>query len=212
MKTDSPPSRACECLAQALEGCGQSLGELLELYRNYLRLLVDAQLGRRLNARVSASDIVQETFLEANKDFAGFRGRTTREFSAWLRKILLHNLHSVVAEHVLAKKRDVRREVSLQALADSLDQSSIRLEELLPDAGPSPSVMVHRHDMEAALADALAALPEDYRTVMVMRHIEGLPFDAIAKRLGRSSGAVRMVWLRAIKATRLKLDGVWRAE
>lgn len=195
-----------------MAGCGGSLGELLELYRNYLRLLVEVQLGRRLNARVSPSDVVQETFLEANKDFGGFRGRTTREFSAWLRRILLNNLHRVVAEHILAKKRDVRREVSLQALADSLDQSSIRLEELVPDTGPTPSVAVHRHDMETALADALAALPEDYRRVMVLRHIEGLPFEAIATRLGRSAGAVRMVWLRAIKAVRLKIDGVWREE
>lgn len=205
-------SRADLYLARALAGCGSSLGALLELYRNYLRLLAMGQLGRRLNARVSPSDVVQETFLEANQDFGGFRGRTSREFTAWLRQILLHNLHRVVDEHVRAQKRDVRREVSLEALAGDLERSSARLEEILPDVGPSPSVAMHRHDMEMALADALTTLPADYQTVIMLRHIEAQPFEVIAVRMGRSVGAVRMVWLRAIKLARERLEGVWKNE
>jgi len=212
MQHDPATSRADTCLARALEGCGRSLGELLEIHRSYLRWIVEVQMGRRLNARVSASDVVQETFLEANRDFAAFQGRSAQEFSGWLRRILLNNILRVVDEHVLAKKRDVRREVSLQALATSLDRSSARLEDMVPDAGPSPSVAVHRNDMATALADALADLPPDYRTVIVMRHIEELPFAEIAEQLGRSSGAVRMIWMRAIRATRMKLADSWHEE
>lgn len=206
--SSSSTSHAEDYLAQAIAGCGESLGRLLELYRNYLKILVVGQLNRRLNARVSPSDIVQDTFLEANQGFRGFRGRTSREFAGWLRAILLHNLHRVVDEHVRAQKRDVRREVSLEALADALDQSTARLEDILPDAGPSPSMVVHRGDLRLALADVLAGLPEDYHTVIVMRHIQAEPFETIASVLGRSVGATRMVWLRAIRMARERLSRV----
>jgi len=179
---------------------------LLHVYRNYLKLLVITQLERKLQQRVSASDVVQETFLEANRDFPQFRGKSSGEFCAWLRRILVNNLHRVVEKHVLAAKRDVRREVSLENLATSLEQSTARLEAMLPDPGTSPSGNAQRHEMEVVLADRLAELPPDYRDAIVMRHIEGLAFEAIGDRLDRSAGAARMLWLRAIQALRERMQ------
>jgi RNA polymerase sigma-70 factor (ECF subfamily) len=77
---------------------------------------------------------------------------------------------------------------------------------VLPDPGASPSVTLQRRETEIALADQLALLPADYRQVIVLRHIEALPFEDVARRMGRSSGAVRMLWLRAVKALRERLD------
>ena len=48
------------------------------------------------------------------------------------------------------------------------------------------------------MADQLAQLPPDYREVIVLRNLEGLPFAQVAKRMGRTSGAVRILWLRAL--------------
>jgi RNA polymerase sigma-70 factor (ECF subfamily) len=195
-----------ELLGRAQAGSGESLGQLLQLYANYLKLLVLAQLEQNLRVRVSPSDVIQETFFEAHRDFVQFRGKTSAEFLAWLRRILVNNLCRVVEQHVLAEKRDVRREVSLERLASALEQSTARLEAVLPDPGSSPSAGAHRREMEIVLADQLAELPTDYRDVIVLRHIEALPFEEVARRMERSSGAVRMLWLRAVKMLRERLE------
>jgi RNA polymerase sigma-70 factor (ECF subfamily) len=77
-------------LRQAQAGCGSALGQLLELYRNYLSLLARLQIGRRLQGKVDASDLVQETFLRVHRDFAQSRGRTEEEFLSWLRQACRH--------------------------------------------------------------------------------------------------------------------------
>ncbi len=204
--TSSSTTNAELLLSQALAGSQDCFGRLLHVYRNYLKLLVMSQLERKLQARVSPSDVVQETFLEANRDFAKFRGSSSSEFSAWLRRILVNNLHRVVEQHVLTKKRDVRREISLEALASSLEQSTARLESILPDPGTSPSSIVQQFELEVVLADKLTELPADYRTVIVLRHIEALPFEQVAQRMERSAGATRMLWLRAIQSLREKMQ------
>jgi RNA polymerase sigma-70 factor (ECF subfamily) len=188
--------------AAAREGSGSCLGRLLVLYTNYLKLLVVAQMDSRLRARVSPSDIVQDAFFEAHRDFGQFRGQSTAEFVAWLRKILVNNILRVVEQHLLAEKRDVRREVSLEEIGRRLEQSTVRLETLLAQQADSPSGYAVRHEHEILLADSLAKLPADYREIIVLRHIEGLPFDEVARRMKRSSGAVRMLWLRALKSLR----------
>lgn len=200
--TESSASNADILLSQALAGSHECFGKLLHLYRNYLNLLVMTQLEQKLLTRVSTSDILQETFLEATRDFEKFRGSTSNEFWAWLRKILVNNLHRVVEQHVLTQKRDVRREVSIEALANSLEQSAARLESILPDPGESPSGNVQKFEMEIKLADKLAQLPADYREVVVLRNIEALPFEEVGLRMERSAGAARMLWLRALQALR----------
>jgi RNA polymerase sigma-70 factor (ECF subfamily) len=190
----------------ARAGSSSSLGRLLTLYTNYLKLHVMTQLDHRLRARVSPSDIVQESFFEAHRDFDQFRGQSTAEFVAWLRRIVVNNILRVVEQHVLAEKRDVRREVSLQEIGDRLEQSTVRFEALFAEAADSPSRCAVRHEHEILLADALAALPGDYREVILLRHIEGLPFEEVAKRMNRSAGAVRMMWLRALKKLRQRLE------
>ena len=193
-------------LSQALAGSRESFGRLLHRYRNYLKLLAVAQLDRKLHRRISPSDVVQETFLDANRDFEKFQGKSNGEFCAWLRKILVNNIHRVIEQHVLTEKRTVRKEVSLEALARSLEQSTIRLEALLPDPGTSPTMSAQRHEQELQLADQLAELSSDYRDVLVLRHIEGLPFEQVGKRMDRTTGAVRMLWLRAIRHLREQVD------
>jgi len=191
-----------QLFTSAKAGSSSCLGRLLTLYSNYLKLLIASQLDDRLRVRVSPSDIVQETFFEAHRDFHQFRGRSTGEFVAWLRKILVNNLLHVVEQHLLAEKRDVRREISLEQIGRRLEQSTARLESLLAEPGDSPSGHAQRNEQEIMLADALAELPGDYREVILLRHIEGLPFEDVAKRMDRSCGAVRMLWLRALERLR----------
>ena len=97
------------------------MGTLLELYRNYLKLLAGTEISLHLQTRANPSDVVQDTFFEACRDFKQFRGTTEAEFLAWLRRILVRNLARLVERHVLTKKRDQRRELSLDQLAASLE-------------------------------------------------------------------------------------------
>jgi RNA polymerase sigma-70 factor (ECF subfamily) len=175
------------------------------LYSNYLKLLVTAQLDDRLRGRVSPSDIVQESFFEAHRDFGQFRGQTPGEFVVWLRRIVVNNILRIVEQHVLTEKRDVRREVSMEEIGRRLEQSTVRLETLLAVEDKSPSGCAVERENEIRLADTLAELPDDYRQVIILRHIEGLPFDEVGRRMERSAGAVRMLWLRALKLLRERL-------
>ena len=104
-------------LARAREGNPEALGELLHLYRNYLTVLATTQLDRRLRRRVNPSDLVQDAMLAAYCDFAKFRGGSERELLAWLRQILINCLRHVIETHVRAKMRDLRREISVEPLA-----------------------------------------------------------------------------------------------
>lgn len=191
-----------DLLQQAKAGDRDSLGKLLAAYQNYLRLLAGTQLDDQLRSRLSPSDIVQETMLEAHCDFPQFRGNSDNEFFGWLRKILANNLARAVEQHILTAKRDVRREVSRVQLDASLDQSALRIEAILADHGSPADSHASLQEQLVRLANALVQLSPDHRDVIVLRHFEGLPFTQVAQRLNRSSGATRMLWLRAIEQLR----------
>lgn len=185
-------------LREARGGSSEPLGQLLQLYRNYLTILASTQLDRRLRRRMSPSDLVQETMLAAHRDFAKFRGTTQRQFLAWLRKILIHCLYHSIETHLKSKMRDVRCEVSIEQVNSRLDRSSFHV----ADRGASPSTPAREREQAVAFANQLAKLRPQYRDVIVLRNLQGLSFEEIAGRMGRNSSAVRMLWLRAIARLR----------
>lgn len=188
-----------QLLHEARRGQVARLGQLLQLYRNYLTVLAATQLDQRLRRRVGPSDLVQETLLAAHRDFGKFRGHTEREFLAWLRQILINCLHHAVETHLKTKMRDVRCEVSIEQAGFALDRSAAYLAHDLADPGPSPSASARRRERAVILADQLAKLRPEYRDVIVLRNLQGMSFEEIAERMSRKVGAVRMLWLRAIE-------------
>jgi RNA polymerase sigma-70 factor (ECF subfamily) len=167
-----------------------------------MMLVAASSLNARLQARLGASDVVQETMIKAHRHFAHFHGQSEAELLAWLRQILVTNLANFVVHHVSTAKRDVRREISLSQFEADLDRSTARLKWLLPAEDESPSGGFEKREDAAVLAERLAELPSRYRQVLVMRNIQGLPFEEIAERLDRSPGSTRMLWLRAIEKLR----------
>jgi RNA polymerase sigma-70 factor (ECF subfamily) len=194
-----------QLLAAAQAGDMEALGRLLQVYRGYLKLLAEPQLRGRLQSRFSASDVVQDVFLSAHRGFRAFRGGTEPAFRAWLRTILVHHLGRLVEQHVVAGKRNVRQEISVREIGAALGRSSMRLESVLAGCGDSPSDEASRHERAILLANQMEKLPSDYREVLVLRHLEGLPFAEVARQMGRSSGAVRMLWLRALESLRERM-------
>lgn len=191
-----------QLLESARRGEIDPLGQLLRSYQNYLTILAASQLDRRMRRRVSPSDLVQETLLAAHRDFPQFRGRSEPEFLAWLRQVFLSSLRHSIDEHVRAKKRDIRCEVSIDQTLVRLDRSAECLANQLADPGPSPSATVHRRERALELADQLAQLKPEYRDVIVLRNLQGLKFEEIAERMERKPGTVRMLWLRAMEKLR----------
>ena len=195
-----------QLLAEARGGRRESLGRALELNRTYLTLLARTQIDLHLQGRVDASDVVQETFLDACRDFDHFRGSSPGEWVAWLRKILIYNLARVVQRQVVAQKRSARREVSLEQHVAVMERSSGRIETALVGRSSSPSSQARRSERAARVADQLARLSSDYREVLVLRNLEGLAFSEVAQRMGRSAGAVRILWVRAVDQLRQLLQ------
>jgi RNA polymerase sigma-70 factor (ECF subfamily) len=193
-------------LQQARDGDGGSLGVLLRKYFRYLNSLSHGHLDDRIEIRVSASDIVQETLLEAHRDFSNFSGTSIEEFTGWLRRILFNNLATAIEKHVLADKRDVRKQRSLDQAIGDADHSKARLARYLQQDATSPSTPMQRDESLDQLSFAINQLPPEYQQVIRMRHFEDLSFSQIAEKLDRNSGAVRMMWVRAVEKLRLGMS------
>jgi RNA polymerase sigma-70 factor, ECF subfamily len=186
-------------LAQARAGDAAARGALLETHRPYLTLLARLHLGRRLQGKADPADVVQETFLEAHRGLAAFRGTTAAEFAAWLRQILASNLANLLRRYFGTQARDPRLE---RELAADLDQSSQMLGAVLAAPDSSPSRQAARREDAVRLAGLLDRLPPDYRDVLVLRYLEGLTFPAVAARMGRSVDAAEKLWVRALARLR----------
>jgi RNA polymerase sigma-70 factor (ECF subfamily) len=191
-------------LRQARERDGPARGQLLECYRDYLTLLARLQIGRRLQGKVDPADLVQETFLKAHRDLASFRGNTEGELVSWLRQILAANLAMLVRHYCGTQRRDIRLECQL---ALEIDQSSQILDRGLVAQDSSPSQRAASREQGVLLANALGQLPEDYREVLILRHMEGLTFPEVAQRMGRTLDSVKKLWTRALALLRRTLGG-----
>jgi RNA polymerase sigma-70 factor, ECF subfamily len=190
-------------LVLAKAGDGAALGRLLERYRNYVGLLIQLQVGRRLRSKVDIEDLLQEIWLEIHRKIVLFRGSSEREFLTWARRLIGSILANQVRHYFGTKRRDLRLE---RALIDELDQSSRSLNESLVASSSSPSQKAVRREQAVLLADALQKLPEDYREVIILRQLEGLSFPDVARRMERTEDSVKNVWLRALARLRRTLE------
>jgi RNA polymerase sigma-70 factor (ECF subfamily) len=189
-------------LPAARTGSTEALGQLLEACRGYLLLIAQRELASDLQAKGGASDLVQETFLKAQRHFAGFQGNTEGELKAWLRQLLLNNLADFTRLYRATDKRQVRREVILEAGTSSTAPTP----EPSGDT-PTPSDLAMEQEQARAIQQALERLPDDYRLVMRYRYEEELSFEEIGRLMNLSSSAARKLWLRAIKRLRQESEG-----
>ena len=190
-----------ELLDRAVRGDPDSLGRLLEAQRVALHRLAERQLEGRIAVRVDASDVLQQTFLEAYRGFPQFTGRDIRELTAWLRSILEHKIAGAIRDHALLQKRDVSRERSM----DDSHRGGASLKQDLDANLTTPSQKAIRGKQANRLAQALAALPDDQREAVRLRHLEGWALAEIAVRVGRSSAATAGLIKRGMKALRRRL-------
>jgi RNA polymerase sigma-70 factor (ECF subfamily) len=203
-----PSQEECELerlMSLARAGDSAAMGKLLEFYRNYLVLMARLQVGRRLQGKVDPADLVQETFLEAHRDFPRFRGNTEGELLAWMRQILTRNLANAIRRYFGTRARDLNLE---RELSRDFDESWRMLDGGLVAKQSSPSHQASRRERAVLLANALQRLPDDYRETIVLRHLEGLSFPDVARRMDRTEDSVKKLWARALARLRKALDSV----
>ncbi len=183
-----------DLLQKARTGDDAARERLFVVCRNYVSVVARAEMASWLKSKVDASDLVQQTLLEAHRGMARFRGTTEAEWLSWLRQILAHNAADFVRRYHGVEKRCVAREVSLTPADDSTGPA------FQPsDGDPSPSQLLAQKELQLQVADAVSQLPEDYQDVVILRNLQQLPFDEVALRMGRSRPAVQMLWTRAIR-------------
>lgn len=185
-------------IRQARDGSSAALGQLMESCRKYLLLVAHRELDSDLRPKAGASDLVQETFFEAQRDFAQFQGATEQEFFAWLVGIMNHRLLNHMRRFRHARMRDVGREVSL-------DANSAVMRRELPASEITPSRWAMAEDEERALRAALDRLPDALRRVLELRTWERASFVEIAARMNSSADAVRKQWGRAVRRLQQEL-------
>ncbi|EMI44256.1 RNA polymerase sigma-E type, Rhodopirellula baltica [Rhodopirellula sp. SWK7] len=179
----------------ARDGDADALGELLGNYRRYLVFLARTGLHHHMQGKADPSDIAQEVCLAAHGNIADFRGESAEEFAGWLRGILTNTMAMHVRKYLGTAKRDPRLE---QQLNQSMASATGFLQSQLAGDVTSPSQNFARNEAFLQLAGALEGLPEDYRRVIVLRHVEGLPFAEVARTMGRTVDSVEKLWVRAL--------------
>jgi RNA polymerase sigma-70 factor (ECF subfamily) len=187
-------SQFADLLEAAAGGSNKALGVLLESCRHYLLLIAREELRKEVKSKVSPSDLIQQTFLEAQKDFAGFHGESHSELLAWLRRILLNNVANEHRKFLATKMRKVAREVPLQTrFPDPRQPLSPR------------SLAIAREDQER-LKQALGRLAEQDQVVLRLRFEENHSFVEIGRLMNRSEEAARKLWFRAVQRLRREME------
>lgn len=192
-----------DLLNRARTGDDTARDELFARCRTYVGVVARAEVESWLQAKVDASDLVQQTLLEAHREMDQFRGSTEGEWLAWLRRILSHNAVDFVRHYKGTAKRQINREVRMHA--PTADNSLGRTLDL--SAGiETPSELVIRKEREIEIAEAISELATDHQEVIMLRNLQRLPFNEVAERMGRSRPAVQMLWMRALRSLRKILE------
>src|SRR5262249_51276031 len=150
------------------------------------------ELDPALRPKGGASDAVQQTFLDAQRDFGRFAGCSEEELRAWLRHLLRNNLATFARDYRQTGKRRIDRERALDAGGSSGTPAGRVPADPTPPSGPARA-----GERAEAVRRAVDRLPEDYRRVITLRFQDTLSFEEIAAVMGRSPNAARKLWARA---------------
>jgi RNA polymerase sigma-70 factor (ECF subfamily) len=154
-------------------------------------------LDSDLRPKGGASDLVQETFVEAKRDFDQFHGTSEEELFAWLTRILSNRVKKQIRAFRNTKKRNIKRERTWDTGMAALVRSA---------TDETPSALVAAREEREQVRQALARLPDAEHQVLVLRTFHQLSFEDIGKRLDRSPDAARKLWARAVERLGRELE------
>ncbi len=171
---------------------------LLAHFRDYIRLLAHLHMKSVLSAKFDESDIVQETFLQADRAFDQFRGDCEKELAAWLRRIMA-NKGADLARGYLSGKRDIQMEVQLQ---ENFDASSLNIGNMIPSENSTPSKLAIQRERSVQLATAISKIRGDKREVLILHGLQGISIPDVAQSMGRTETSTWKLWARGLQELR----------
>ena len=175
------------------KGDAQALGAMLDSLRPYVRVIVRSINRGQPESVVDESDLIQESLMQASQSSQSFHGESQAEWLGWLRTITVRTTNRILQS---------RNQRSVSAI------SAAELGTVIEDRGPVPGARLVRQETADQMALALTRLPEDMQQVLMARVVDALDFSSIGERMNRSPGAVRVLFLRALR----RLKEVWQTE
>ncbi len=180
----------------ARQGDDNAFGQICDRMTDYL-LLTTRSLENGLSAKFGASDIVQQTLMEAQRDIGAFQGNSEKDLQVWLVQLVRNNLIDTTRRYRNTEKRDVSRESP---------KPSDTLAGDIPGLGKTASSIFCHQETDDQMLLAMASLPERWRRVVELRLWEELPYAEIGRQLEISTVAARKIMERALEALRKKLS------
>jgi len=187
-----------EWIREAQRGSSSAVGRVLESARKYLLLMANRAMDADLRRKVAASDVVQDTFVHAGRDFDKFRGKTEQELFAWLTAILEHRISTTARRYRTARKRTILREATIECADDALAR--------VRDTADTPGTALMARDEELRIRQAIEKLSGPMREVLIERTWRRTSFVEIGQRRGISADGARKLWGRAVRQLRKFLD------
>jgi RNA polymerase sigma-70 factor, ECF subfamily len=197
-------------LARAGVGDPGALGDLFERHRPRLERLVRFRLDPRVRARIGASDVLQETYIELSRRIAEYLKGPTMPFYLWLRFLAVQKVLMLHRQHLGVKARSAGREVLLDDVGPRL--SSAQIAGRFLDQKTTPTQAVLRAEMKAILEEALERMGPMDREILALRHFEQLANAEVARVLGIEEDAASKRYLRALRRLRGLLAGAAAGE
>lgn len=194
-----PQTSIVALIAAAREGDAEAFGKLLEQQRDRFRVVARQKLDSVLKQRIDPSDVIQQTFLEAKRDFHGFKGEAPEQFIAWLNKIFENNVANTIQFHLLAHKRSILRERPINHLGRSTGIDPLSGKEL------SPSQLLAQRELKEFMKRSVDLLPVSEREAIRLRYLQDLSLTEIAEQLNRSKQAVAGLLKRGLRRLRAQL-------
>ncbi len=200
MNNDSNSKPHMRCSTQKLvekvqRGDTRAFNDLIHRYEDQLLSFIFLRLGPRLRKKIEVEDIFQEAILRVFLSLKDLRWHNNKFFFNWMASIAEHVIKDQVRYHFQTLKR-----------GGSVERETVRQEELpsdFPDFRDpdqaSPSKALLRLERFQRLEESLRSLKEEYREIIILARIRGLPIHEIATRMNRSEDAVSMLLLRALR-------------
>jgi RNA polymerase sigma-70 factor (ECF subfamily) len=185
-------------LERAVAGDCAALAELFQRHRGRLEQMVRLRLDRRLQGRLDPGDVLQDAYLDVARRFKEYAANPALPFFLWLRLLTGQRLVDLHRQHLGTRMRDAGLEVSLYRGGCPL-ASSVSLAELLLGRLTTASQAAVRAETQLRVQEALNAMDEVDREVLVLRHFEMLSNEETAQVLGLKPSAASNRHIRALK-------------
>jgi RNA polymerase sigma-70 factor, ECF subfamily len=194
-------------IQRALAGEEAALAELFDTHRTRLKRMVTLRMDSRLQARVDASDVLQEAYLDLAQRLPEYAEQAKYPFFLWLRLITKRRLAQVHRKHLDAAMRNADLEVSLNRQTTG-QASTFFLASQLIGQFTSPSQQVIRAEMQVKLQEVLNSMDPNDREILALRHFEELSNEETAQVLEISTSAASKRYVRALRRLKGALEKI----